>query len=414
MFTTDRQIDRRILLQADTLESAGWRVVIIAMPVNTPESDEDPRVVRIAVSGSVGKNRHSLAALAYRRLRHWIPMNSVAMRRLRALLWFLVVNPETFFLELFREPAARYPADIAVAHSLSTLPVAAAAARRSGGSLVFDSHELHVEQKLTRREKRIWTAIESRYIHRCDAVITVNPSIAAELERRYQLDKVHVVHNAERVSEDAPARGRLFHQHFDLPASAKILLYQGGLSSDRNLQVLAKAIGLVRTSDLHLVLLGDGVLAARLQRIAVFHGLQDRIHLHPRVPQNSLLAYTASGDAGVIPYQPNCENNRLCTPNKLFEFVAAGVPMVATDLPELRRLIVTNELGLVGDTKSPRSLAALIDRMLGDPNHLQHFRRGVMSARSQLSWQTESKALLGVYRQFVPLPVNRETPHVSP
>ena len=403
MFTRDRQIDRRILLEADTLEADGWSVSIFAVPADGMAEPDDRRVVRIGgASTGDGPSAGSGTLLrAYQGVGRFLPVNSRWLMALRAIVLSLYRGgPGAFVERLFARVIEETRADVYVAHDLPMLSVAVAAVERYGGKLVYDSHELFAEQEFTSVEKRMWHRLEKRYIGRCDLVITINPSIARELERRYPVPSVQVIHNAERV--DARVQGgRLFHERLGLSPRVRILLFQGGLSEGRNLDMLIRMIPFVRTQDLHLVFLGNGVLADNLSRLAVKLGVNSRVHLIPAVPQHRLLEYTASADAGVIPYRANCLNSFYCTPNKLFEFIAAGIPMIATDLPELRRLIGENRIGLIGDTGAPDGIARLVDEMFREPDGVGRFDDALSRARKRINWQNESQRLVQMYRGLI-------------
>lgn len=394
MLTPDRQIDRRILLEADTLEAAGWRVTIIGMPLDTDAVD-DPRVVRVGTTaGAV--SRENRVADAYRLIRRHLPMNGRLMRLMKRLAWRYVVDQESFYMRLFLDTASAYPADVYVAHDLPMLPVASHLAGRSGARVVYDSHELYCEQEFSATERQRWSQIESRYIHDCQAVITVNPSIAAEIEKRYGLSDVHVIYNAERTST-APPRSRYFHDVFALEPGTKVLLLQGGLSAGRNLEHLVEAMAQVGNQDVVLVLLGDGALRDTLSARARSAGSGARVRFHPAVAQHELLALTAAADAGVIPYQATCLNNYYCTPNKLFEFIAAGTPVLSSDLPEITRIVRGHDIGLVGRMDSPAHIAALIDEFFAPTGRQVEWTRNVASARTRICWEEEEKKLVSIY-----------------
>ena len=400
MLTTDQIIDRRILLEADALTADGWEVTILAMPGSGPE---DPRVVRVAANGWSGAARTEWAILRlYRFLRKFVSMNGPWMKRLKSAVWRHLVSPDEFARKLMLPDALRRRADVVVAHDLPILPTAAAAASHLGAKLVYDSHELYCEQGLEPRLQRMWSEIEMRNIGACDAVITVNPSIARELEKRYRLRRVDVVQNAERADGPAPPKGRLFHAAFGLDAAAMVVLFQGGILAGRNLEALVDAMALVTAPAMHLVFLGDGALAKQLSRRAETGGVGGRVHFHPAVAQGDLLRHTASADLGIIPYQSTCLNNLYCTPNKLFEFIAAAVPMLATDLPELRRLIAGNHIGVMMDASSPQAIARAIDAVAADRAQLQRLRLNVIDARQRLNWAEESKIFINIFRRLKP------------
>ena len=227
-------------------------------------------------------------------------------------------------------------------------------------------------------------------------VITVNQSIATELERRYGVSEVKVIYNAER-SFNIPARSRRFHEAFGLSADKKVLLLQGGLSAGRNLEVLVDAMRHVQNPSVVLVVLGDGLLLRSLQNKALAVELRERVYFHPAVPQKDLLTFTVAADAGVIPYQATCLNNHYCTPNKLFEFIAAGLPILASDLPEIRKMVEGQQIGSVGDTSTPEKLASLIDDFFGDEQRLASWRANLATVREQICWEEEEKELVKIY-----------------
>lgn len=394
MLTADRLIDRRITLQADSLEAAGWQVVIIGMPRDSGQ-DHDARVVRVGADAGVVR-RENLVLAAYRWLRGCLAMNGTIMRWLKRLVWHYVLDQESFYTRLFLATALRYVPRVFVAHDLPMLPVAAKAAKACGAQLVYDSHELYSEQEFSEHERSKWAQIEARYIGACDVVVTVNPLIAAELKRRYALSEVQVIYNAERTSR-ARAESRRLHEIFGLSVDKKILLMQGGLSAGRNLEVLVGAMRHVQNPFVLLVVLGDGLLSHRLQKLAQQEGLLGRVYFHAAVPQNALLELTAAADAGVIPYQATCLNNLYCTPNKLFEFIAAGLPILGTDLPEIRKFVQEQDIGLVGDTSSPRSLATLIDDFFSDEQRFALWKARGAVARQLICWEQEEKKLMAIY-----------------
>lgn len=401
MLTADRQIDRRILLEADALESAGWAVRILGMPLDRPEQAPDPRVIRLGITPT-HHAREFLVLELYRKMRALLPMNSALMRRLKALAWAYFVDQEKFYVDLFLGEALRHPAALVVAHDLPMLPVGARVAKAMGTGLVYDSHELFAEQEFSEREKRRWRLIEDQYIRSADLVITVNQSIASELEQRYGLSDVQVILNAERPHQPDPAHRNALRQRLGLSETAIIGLYQGGLSAGRNLETLVRAMTEVAVPELHLVFLGDGQMAAPLGRLSAELGVSDRIHFLAAVPQRDLLHLTASADFGIIPYQANCLNTYYCTPNKLFEFIASAVPMVASDLPELRRFVGDMGIGLIGDLSTAGTAAAVLNGMASDAGMRQAFRERLAVVRDDISWNIEGKRFAAMLDRFRP------------
>ena len=397
MLTPDRQIDRRILLAADSLEAAGWKVLIISLPSDKLTSDS-PRIVRVGPANAVhGRDKKVLNA--YHWIRSRFPVSGGTLAWLKRIAWRYLVDQESFYFNLFHDTISGYKPLVFIANDLPVLPVAAYFAGKSGAKLVYDSHELFCEQDFSLREKSRWKEIESKYITLCDEIITVNESIAGELCSRYGVSDVNVVYNAERIY-DIAVRDRLLHKRFNLHPNCKILLLQGGLSSDRNLDVLVRSMKFVASSSVVLVVLGCGMVLGHLKAICKKENLFDRVFFHEAVPQDSLLRLTASADAGVIPYRPTCLNSYLCTPNKLFEFLAVGLPVLSSDLPEISKIVKGRDVGLVGDTSTPMQFAALIDLFFADEIRLSSWRANALLFRQTMCWEEEGSKYVSILNRL--------------
>ncbi len=386
MLTADRAIDRRILLEADALIKRGWRVVVLAMP-REDDSGADPPWVQRVTTGADGAARERVILAVYGRLRRVVSMNGPVMRNLKAMVWGALANPEAFYGRLFARGVQNLKPDIVVAHDLPMLSVAAEVARRTGARLVYDSHEYWCEKDFPGSWKRAWSRVENRHIHACDLVITINPSIASALAQRYSLPSVEVISNA--VDGVGVPGGRL-REACGCSADARILLYQGGLTSGRSLELCVDAVAHTRDQRIHLALLGGGTLAHALRERARRRGVARRVTILPPVAQDALLHWSADADAGLIPYGAKCENSRLCTPNKLYEFIAAGLPMLASDLPELRRVIDGQGFGMVARLVDVTSTARAMDEMFRDATRIAQWRARLMERRAAWGWCVEA------------------------
>lgn len=398
MLTQDVDIDRRILLEADALRVDGWKVTILAMPDPSLDPQREPPGVVRATRRSGGAAKERAVMAIYRACRRRLAMNGRLMRPLKAFAWRFLVDQESFHSRLFLGSALEHPCDVVVAHDLPMLSVASAVAEASGALLVYDSHELFTEKEMSPRERRRWTAIERRHIGACRAVITVNPSIARELEARYQLPSVNAIYNAENPLPEGVAP-RSLRARCSLADEEMVLLYQGSMNSGRNLEALVDAMHLVKDKSVHLVMMGRGPLPKRLLAVADQSG--SRVHFTPAVAQSELLEWTASADVGIIPYRANCLNNRLCTPNKLFEFIAAGIPVLANDLPELRAIVVGNGVGTVAPMDTPEQIARAIDHMFADATRLNEIRQRCRVARHELGWEHQARRVRSIFASLL-------------
>lgn len=399
MLTTDRQIDRRILHEADVLESAGWKITILAPPKINNSLPDDKRVVRIEKL-SCGKKFQAISLLSewYGRVVRLIPLSIFAHPWIKKIGRLLIFDKESFYTKIFQNAASLYTPTVFVAHDLPTLPAAYQAASKCGARLVYDSHELYVEQELSRLEKYQWQKIEEKYIRACDLIITVNPFVAKELERRYNLENaVSVIYNSVHSSTKAK-KSKLLHRVLGLSEKDRIVLFQGGLLPHRHLDKLIYAMTYVKKNHLHLVFLGDGPLKRYLQKLTLRLNLTSYVHFLRAVPQDILLSYTASADLGIIPYQATCLNNYYCTPNKLFEFLAAGIPILASDLPAIRAILSVYKTGTVADLSSSKYIALHLDRIFMDEQTFEKYAKN--AAKIQNKTLFEPNKIINLFEKY--------------
>jgi glycosyltransferase involved in cell wall biosynthesis len=290
--------------------------------------------------------------------------------------------------------------DVVHAHDLNTLPAAWLAARRTGVRVIYDSHELYTEiSTLSRRERAIWRLLERRMIRTPERVVTVCDSIADELQRRYPIARPAILLNCppralaaatvDRTS--SPLRGLLP----DVRDETPIVIYQGGFAPNRGLAELVLAGGMLERGVL--VLMGWGQIEAELRGLIASNGLGERVLVVPPVAQGEVVAYAAGADVGVIPYQPIGLNNRYTTPNKLFDYMAAGIAVAGTRLPELERFVERLALGALFDAVEPELIAATLNELLDDPSRLAECRRRSREAGRTYTWERETDKLLELY-----------------
>ncbi len=281
------------------------------------------------------------------------------------------------------------------ANDLDTLLPAWVAARLLHAGLVYDSHELYLESEHLRgrpRELAIWGAIERRLAPKADAVITVAPAIARELEARYGIPQVHLIRNLPRHDAGSDVRPLLPDRSPERP----VLLHQGHLQRGRGLAPMVEALRFL--PEARLVLLGEGPEGAALRGTARRAGVEARVHFHAPVPLAELLAHTRSADLGLVLYDGRGLNYRYALPNKLFEYIMAGVPVLASDLPEMRAVIAPRGVGrLIADT-TPEGIARAAREMLADRAGLAEMSARCREAARELCWESQEETLLSIYR----------------
>ncbi|MGH8828043.1 MAG: glycosyltransferase, partial [Jiangellaceae bacterium] len=346
-------------------------------------------------------------------LRTFLRMNRASIRirnifwRRSILLGRSVLRPfhrYSRFLGFWKASAAAAVAEnpvVVISSDLPGLVGASRAARRLRRPHMHDCHELYLESTaLTRTDRYLLRRHERRHMRRADTVLAVNRSIANEYRRRYGLRRVRVIRNcAQRPAQFAPVEIRDLAQ---LPRSSRVLLYQGGFSRGRGLDVVLAGLAQL-PQDVALVLLGYGPLEESLRSQANGLGITSRFRILPAVPPDELLPVTASATLGVIPYQPVSLNNYFCLPNKIYEYTAVGVPVIASDLPELRKIAVTAGCGITYNSYDPSSFAAATMSML-DPVTYASTRRSAELYGHHHHWGLERLRLEDAVAQLHPLP----------
>ena len=187
-----------------------------------------------------------------------------------------------------------------------------------------------------------------------------------------------------------------------LPPETPICLYHGAFSPHRGLEELAEALLVPGMEAVHAVYLGYGNLEGILREMARDPRYGGRLHVLEAVPPDVLPAWVASADVGVMAIQASTLNHRLSSPNKLFESIATGLPVVVSDFVEMRRIVLEDPdgpLGAVCDPADPASIAAAIRSILdlGPQERAALRARCLRAAHERWNWETESGRLVALY-----------------
>ncbi|MGZ7031598.1 MAG: glycosyltransferase [Thermoanaerobaculia bacterium] len=291
--------------------------------------------------------------------------------------------------------ALDFGAELYWANDANTLRAGFRASRRSGGRLFYDAHEAiwdAVAWSPIARTRMAW--IERRYVGRADAVFTVCRPIADAMTRRYGIQAPRVVLNCPRIdhTRTAPPHERSPLNEIRQPGES-LILFHGGLSPWRGLEQLVQSVPLL--PDHHrLVFMGPGRIKDSLQTLAEDMGVAARVTFLPGVPPADLPAWLTGADVGVIPYLRHGKNHEYSTPNKLFECMHAGVPLVVNDLPEIRRIVTEVGFGIVTDCSDPASIAKAIQELTGDPALRAAMSARARAAAEEYSWERQEAIIL--------------------
>jgi glycosyltransferase involved in cell wall biosynthesis len=376
------QLDRRIVAEINTLADSGRDVTLLGLPAYIADGLLASSV-RVVMAGNPPANGLVVApavSLAHRLGRCLPgPLGSVGRYLWHRRPW--VYRNAADRLVALAPPG---PFDVIHCHDADTLPAAVALRRRRWpkARVVYDSHELYPFQFADSALESYWLRSERRYIGQADAVITINDSVARAMASLYGIAAPHVILNSYGV-KDQSGDGTLdsFLDHFGAPPGGRRVLYQGLYLEGRNLENLVKAMALL-DGGVQLFMLGGGGEEERLRRICR-RQRSENVFFGPLVRQDRLLSLTRRAELGVIPYLGDkLMNSRLCTPNKLYEFIVRG-----------------HRIGDVYPMDSPQPIAAAVRDCLRRRD-AGEFEPNLTAAADRFSWRRQAERLLGVYEEL--------------
>lgn len=303
---------------------------------------------------------------------------------------------------VFRQVHNSFVPDVVHIHDHLALTAAAQYKNAFDCPIVWDAHEIYEDLAgLEDVRRRVNPRIIQDNVRYIDGFITLNESIAGFYAANYPtLPQAVLLPNAVERTAQTQYDGRL-HNAAGLVPDQRILLFQGGLSPHRGIPALLEASRLLN-EKWSLVFMGWGKLEKDIQEMMSDDGREAgraRVALVPSAPHDDLLSWTAGASLGAIPYEDTGLNHRFCSPNKLWEYPAAGVPILATDMPEMSRTIADWGIGLtVGRELQPEKIAETVNQ-LGD-RELEQLRARCAEFAAADAWQSYEPRLIGLYEKF--------------
>lgn len=390
--------DARVLKEAQTLAKAGHYVIVHALHTPgktqiTEELEPSIQVVRVA---------RSPFWRIFRRYRQFGSSSEVAARSgaksldTHRQLLRLIARSVTHLGLLWR--LIRSKADAIHAHDVNVLPTAWLAAKVSGVPLVYDAHEISTDREGYKAFRKWVGWIEKKIMPGAAATITTTDMRAKFFARAYHIPRPLVLQNRPRWL--APVESNRLREHLKLKESWPVVLYQGGLQRGRGLDRLVEAAA--RVEDVYFVLVGGGNMEATLQALVENLKLEKRVFFIPTVPLAELPCYTASADIGVQPIENTCLNHLTTDSNKLFEYVIAGLPVVASALPEISQVVRRHDLGILTAPGDVDQLASALKTLVESSELRRHYASNARDAAAHLNWEEQEDSLVELYQRVLP------------
>lgn len=399
MLTPDEgYLDRRIVQEAATLASRGWSVDIfpavdpglryqagIAGGVHLLASPQPPT--------SVGTARRALRA-SRRQLGRMAPWADRALEALRYRRW----DRARQLADASREHLLSLgPYDLVFAHDVPVFPLGVVLAKGWAAPLICDLHEIFPEQDehfTTATARRYWRSVERIGITDADGIICVNAAVADYVRATYEPPvPIIVLHNTMPFMTREALIGRSIADYYAIPPGSQVMVFAGSLRPHANLETVIDGFGRADLAGWVLALLGDGPLKDPLLRQVDRHGLGGRVFLGARADERDLAPAIASADVGLLPYQAVGINHQIATPNKLFEYLQARVPIATSRLPMIERVIEHTRTGGYVDYSSTQAAADGLRAFVRDS--LPGITPGALDAAAErFAWEGEEGELV--------------------
>lgn len=288
---------------------------------------------------------------------------------------------------VWAERVEKWKPDLVQAHDLDALEGAILLKQRLKIPVLYDTHELWSEQPFIDSKESVahWDQLEKRLVASVDAVMTINEPLGEILRERYGLAEVLALHNAQE-------RQSLF----DRPPNRKpIALYQGAYVPHRGCEELIAAA--VKLEHVQLAFRGFGPSERSLRAL----DRENRVQFWDPVPGPEVVQAASQADIGLVPFLPTCLNHYYSTPNKLFEYMSAGLAIAGSDIPEISRFVEMYRIGRLFDPYSPGDIAQALDEIVTSGELPAMQARARQAAQERWNWETEVEGYLRLVERLL-------------
>ena len=307
-------------------------------------------------------------------------------------LFYFFFNLRLFFVGLINKT------DLFYANDLDTLAPMFLLSKLKKKPLIYDSHELFCEVpelKSSRIKKSIWQKLEGYIIPKLQTCITVNVSIAKIYEAKYNVP-FYIIRNISDFDQSFIPKSRV---QLSLPEDKKIILLQGaGINVDRGAEELIDAMEFVQNAVLYIIGSGD-VWENLKQKVSFNKSIQNKVVLINKLPKSELINYTFNADIGLSIDKNTNLNYLYSLPNKIFDYIQAEIPILASRLPEIENIILQYKIGDFIDDHNPKTIANKLNEMLYS-QQLSSYKKYLAIAKKEITWKSEKEKLLTIIKNI--------------
>ncbi len=376
--------DSRLQKEYLTLSKAGYDVSIICYAENSNyRNDLSIDVDPIIIKDIVGFNNK---------------FSSSSVKKTKRLFDKIISNRiyDVIYEKNLKEKLLSGNFDILLAHNLNTLKITSIVSKKLNIPLIYDSRELWPEVMFYNNHriiKQLHKNLQKKYIKQAEYVITVSSSISKYLDKNYSLkNNTITIMNAPIYKDNLEPKNYL-KEYFNLKEKDVILLYQGSFVKGRGIEFIINAFGKIVENNIKLVFMGKGLLK---EYILYKAKTNNNILVKDAVEFSRVMDWVESADIGITSIEAKCLSYYYSLPNKFLEQIVAGIPVVATDLPEFKRILNGYSLGKIFEENNTESFVKAIKTVI---DNYDLYRKNVLKNRKLFSWQNQEEKFLRIFKE---------------
>jgi glycosyltransferase involved in cell wall biosynthesis len=283
-----------------------------------------------------------------------------------------------------------------VIHFRGIIPIPAILFRQwfTKSKLIYDAHEYfrgHLIFKHRPIRKAIWMWFEKQIVKQTETIITVCDPLAELLKKDYPNAKsVSVVHSVPNLNDNPPESNQD-------KKNDKLVVFHGYFLPGRALENTIKSMAYIKDPSIKLMLIGEGALESKLKKLVDELDLNPRIEFRPFIKNENLIEFISKASLGLVIIEPDCTNRKYALPNKFFECIHAGLPILASNIPTLQQYVDNYQVGMTVDPYNLQEIAKKIESILKDDNQLKRWHNNSQKAAIELNWDKEAEKLNQIY-----------------
>ena len=279
------------------------------------------------------------------------------------------------------------------AEDIYTLPFVVVFGKLKDAKIYYDSRELYCYLAGLKDRKIVqafWRLVEKIFIKHVDYVITTGKMDSDVLHDMYNISNMIVLRNLPRYYK--PANKIDIRSQLGIDSEKKILLYQGGILKGRGIKIILDA--LKELPGFAAVIFGGGEFEDYYKKMTLEYGLTAHVFFAGKFKQNDLAKLTPSADIGVALIENISKSYYYALPNKLFEYIMAEIPVLVSNLPQMKQIVDDYEIGLAVDPNDKDAVKNALIKLAEDDNLYNKFKMNCKSASEKLNWENEATNLL--------------------